>query len=100
MELEIGGQKKNSEEALKFKPSSKRSRRREKICLEFCEVSCGRFGWAGSEAKINFGPGSQAGNLEKTNLEAMPDTGCSSLDNSPTTQSPFTPSKYITIQTI
>jgi len=45
---------------------------REKICLEFCEVSCGRFGWAGSEAKINFGPGSQAGNLEKTNLEAMP----------------------------
>ena len=42
------------------------------ICLEFCEVCCWRFGWAGNEAKINFGPGFQTRNLEKTNLEALP----------------------------
>ena len=55
---------KNFQEALKIQPGA----RTLNICLEFCEVCCWRFGWAGNEAKINFGPGFQ--NLDKTNLEA------------------------------
>ena len=62
-----GGQKTNFQEALKIQPGAVRPRTLN-ICLEFCEVCCWRFGWAGNEAKINFGPGFQ--NLDKTNLEA------------------------------
>ena len=59
--------KTNFQEALKIQPGAVRPRTLN-ICLEFCEVCCWRFGWAGNEAKINFGPGFQ--NLDKTNLEA------------------------------